>query len=111
MQSLTAKVIPLQTRRASRLTTQTFTQSLDVKGRGGEIDMRFHRVALEADGSTGKWDVAACDAETDRHAIYPAIHPAGSWLALRCTSSDRSGRPVELSPLAMYDSRVVVSEC
>jgi hypothetical protein len=53
MQSLTAKVIPLQTRRASRLTTQTFTQSLDVKGRGGEIDMRFHRVALEADGSTG----------------------------------------------------------
>ena len=36
-------------RRASRLTTQ----SLDVKGRGGEIDMRFHRVALEADGSTG----------------------------------------------------------
>ncbi len=49
MQSLTAKVIPLQTRRASRLTTQ----SLDVKGRGGEIDMRFHRVALEADGSTG----------------------------------------------------------
>ena len=49
LRAITAKVIPLQTRRASRLTTQ----SLDVKGRGGEIDMRFHRVALEADGSTG----------------------------------------------------------
>ena len=36
-------------RRASRVTTQ----SLDVKGRGGERDMRFHRVALEADKATG----------------------------------------------------------